>query len=63
MFAWKELCGQFAGPGVGKRKQGLAIQRELMLGDLFRFCHFLFPLLVLKGIYHYWKYVDFFQGA
>ena len=22
-----------------------------------------FPLLILKGIYHYWKYVIFFQGA
>ena len=24
---------------------------------------FYFPLLVLKGIYHYWKYVYFFQGT
>ena len=30
---------------------------------LLKICVFNFPLLVLKGIYHYWKYFYFFLGS
>ena len=68
---WCRRFGSSSGP-VERKGASLGLKRSYshLLKSIFDFplfllqtCFFNFPLLVLKGIYHYWTYFRFFQGS